>query len=78
VKNSSGGGGVFADRRVRLECQKSPVRKIAVFASALILILLLPMTLLPSILESLFSANELTEMGIRLEPGQAEDPLQPV
>lgn len=43
------------------------------FAYALILILLLPITLVSSTLESLFSANELTEMGIRLKPGRAED-----
>lgn len=48
------------------------------FACVLILILLLPVALLPSILESLFSANELTEMGIRLEPSQTGDSVQTV
>jgi len=72
VKNSSVGGGVFVSWGVILECRKSPVRKFAMFASAFILILLLPVTVLPSLLESLFSANELTEMGIRLDPPAGE------
>jgi hypothetical protein len=42
-------------------------RKLTMFACVLILILLLPIALLPSVLETLFSANELDEMGIRLD-----------
>lgn len=49
------------------------------FACAFILIVLLPVAFLP-LLETLFSARELTEMGIRLERpwecSQAGDPLQ--
>jgi hypothetical protein len=51
------------------------------FACVLILILLLPVALLPAVLETLFSANELDEMGIRLETpecSQAGDYLQTV
>ena len=48
------------------------------FALIFILILLLPVALLPFILEGLVSANELTEMGIRLEPPQAEDLTQTI
>ena len=42
-------------------------------AYALILIFLLPVVLLPPVLETLFSTNELDEMGIRLEPSQTGD-----
>jgi hypothetical protein len=48
------------------------------FISALILILLLPVALLPLTLEGFFSASELTEMGIRLEQSQAEGPVQTI
>jgi hypothetical protein len=37
------------------------------FASVLILILLLPVALLPPVLETIFSSTELDEMGIRLD-----------
>ena len=49
------------------------------FACILILIFLLPVALLPPVLETFFSANELNEMGIRLDPpleySQAIDPV---
>ena len=43
------------------------------FTYALILILLLPLTLLSSTIEGLFSSDELTEMGVRLGNPQAEE-----
>jgi hypothetical protein len=42
-------------------------RKITMFACVLILILLLPVALLPPVLETIFSSTELDEMGIRLD-----------
>jgi hypothetical protein len=44
------------------------------FAYALILILVLPFAFLSSTVESLFSSDELTDMGIRLGNQQAEEP----
>ncbi len=46
------------------------------FACALILILLLPVTLASPVLENFFSTSELNEMGIRIEPSQPEDSVQ--
>ena len=43
------------------------------FAYALILILVLPIAFLSSTIESLFSPDELTEMGIRIGSSQAEE-----
>ena len=37
------------------------------FTCVLSLVFLLPIALLPSVLETLFSSNELDEMGIRLD-----------
>ena len=49
------------------------------FAYIVILILWLPVLFFTSTLESLFSTDELTEMGIRLEdPEPAESPLRAV
>jgi hypothetical protein len=45
------------------------------FAYAVILILVVPVAFLSSTIESLFSPDELTEMGIRLGGQQAEEPL---
>ena len=45
------------------------------FAYALILIVVLPVAFLSSTVESLFSPEELTDMGIRLGSQQAEDML---
>jgi hypothetical protein len=45
------------------------------FAYTFILILVLPVTFLSSAVESLFSADELKEMGIRLGNQQAEEIL---
>jgi hypothetical protein len=44
-------------------------------AYALLLILLVPLTFLSANLENLFSPDELTAMGIRLEPPQVEETL---
>jgi len=50
------------------------------FACILILIFLLPVALLPPVLETFFSANQLTEMGIHLDTpldySQAIDSVQ--
>ena len=43
------------------------------FIYVLVLILLLPVTFLSSALESLFTPEELTEMGIRLRSSQPEE-----
>lgn len=43
------------------------------FAYALILVLVLPVTFFSSTVESLFSPDELTEMGIRIGSRQAEE-----
>lgn len=43
------------------------------FTYALILILVLPVAFLSSTVESLFSPDELTEMGIRLGSSQPEE-----
>jgi hypothetical protein len=48
------------------------------FTFMLVLILLLPVALLPPALETLFSASELTEMGIRLEGSQSGDSVQTI
>ncbi|HSL43486.1 MAG TPA: hypothetical protein VK897_08640 [Anaerolineales bacterium] len=49
------------------------------FAYAVLFILLLPVMFLSSTVESLFSTDELTEMGIRLEnPQAAETPLEAI
>jgi hypothetical protein len=45
------------------------------FICAFLLLFLLPVALLPIVLEGLCSDSELTEMGIRLEPSQAGDPV---
>ena len=50
-------------------------------ASILLLILLLPVAFLSSTLESLFSPNELAEMGIRLDSSlesMTGDPVQTI
>ena len=44
------------------------------FAYAVILILVVPVAFLSSIIESLFSPDELTEMGIRLANQPTEEP----
>ena len=60
---------------------KNIVRKPPCLPVRCIHILFLPvLALLPLILEAFFSASELTEMGIRLDPpwecSQAQDPVQ--
>jgi hypothetical protein len=50
-------------------------RKVTMFACVIILIVLLPVALLPPVLETFFSANELDEMGICLGHSQAGDPI---
>jgi hypothetical protein len=44
-----------------------------VFAYILMLILLLPITFVSGVIENLFSPDELTEMGIRLERPDVEE-----
>jgi hypothetical protein len=56
-------------------CMKNSfIRKeVAMFAYALLLIVVLPVAFLSSTIESLFSPDELTEMGIHIRNSQPEE-----
>jgi hypothetical protein len=65
--NSPGDGGVFVASSIRWAYRKVAMNTIT-FTCALVLILLLPIMFFASSLKMFFTTEELTEMGIRLEP----------
>jgi hypothetical protein len=70
--NSPGDGGVFVASSIRWACRKVTMNTIT-FTFALVLTLLLPIMFFASSLKMFFTTEELTEMGIRLEPWDLDE-----
>ena len=68
-ENSPVGEGVFTYGTLRLHLSRKEVTMFTLI-SILLLILFLPDLILPMVLKTLFTSNELNEMGVSLEESQ--------